>query len=240
MDMKLNNSISSSMIKGESYNVLNTYEQFYESRALWDIANVAVKEQVGDDIYVLPYRGQYNEKANNQPGIYSDGSLCFEVFPTKESDMKNYKNIPIITISSNDNIEKILEKENVLSKLAEPWITSPDNITQVVVKDSNDPAMKLLKTAINSKHCDMDKYQSRFGQNYPNDKRQLNNDTITLKILERYAENLDMEVILTIRDKEPGVPNPLKQPISISLSTGDFLNIDIDDMDDDSSDDMYF
>ena len=228
MDIRLNNSVSSAMIKGESYNVLD-YDQFCESKALWDMGSIAVKEQVGDDIYILPYRGEYNEKANNQPGIYSAGPLNFKVFPTKESDEENYKNIPVITISSNDDIESILEKENVLSKLAEPWITSPDNITQIVIKDTNDPAMKLLKTSINAKHCDMDKYQSRFGQNYPNDKRQLNNDTVTLKIINRYCENLDMEAILTIRDKEPGVPNPLKEPISISLSSGEFLNMDIED-----------
>lgn len=242
---RLNSSVSSAMIKGESYNVLN-YEDFCDSKSLWDMGGIAVKEQVGDDTYVLPYRGQYNEKANNQPGIYSDGSLNFEVLPKKNSDdEENYKNIPVITISSDDDIESILEKENVLSKLAEPWITSPDNITQIVIKDTNDPAMKLLKTSINEKHCDMDKYQSRFGQNYPNDKRQLNNDTVTLKIINRYCENLDMEAILTIRDKNPGVPNPLKRPISISLSSGDFLNMDIEDNrdrsseDDDSDDDIY-
>lgn len=237
MDMRLNNSVSSAMIKGESYNVLD-YKDFYESKALWGMGSIAVKEQVGEDTYILPYRGEYNEKANNQPGIYSAGSLSFEVFPTKESDEENYKNIPVITISSNDDIESILEKENVLSKLAEPWITSPDNITQIVIKDTNDPAMKLLKTSINQKQCDMDKYQSRFGQNYPNDKRQLNNDTVTLKIINRYCENLDMEAILTIRDKEPGVPNPLKNPISISLSTGEFLNMDIEDKRDINDDDI--
>ena len=236
--MRLNNSVSSAMIKGESYNVLE-YEEYRKSQSLWETSNIAVIEEKDGDKYVLPYRGEYVEKSNLQPGIYSAGCVDFEVLP-KESEEKNYKNIPIITISSNDDIETILEKENVLSKLAEPWITSPDNITQIVIKDTNDPAMKLLKTSINEKHCDMDKYQSRFGQNYPNDKRQLNNDTVTLKIVNRYCENLDMEAILTIRDKEPGVPNPLKRPISISLSTGEFLNMDInDDSSDDDEDDEF-
>ena len=52
-----------------------------------------------------------------------------------------------------------------------------------------------------------------------------------------------MEAILTIRDKEPGVPNPLKRPISISLSSGEFLNMDIEDnrsFDDDEDDNEYF
>ena len=47
-------------------------------------------------------------------------------------------------------LKETLEKENVLSKLAEPWITNPDNITQINIKDSDEPGMKCLKSAINS------------------------------------------------------------------------------------------
>lgn len=237
MDMKLDSSVSSAMVKGESYNVLS-YDEYRNSEALWDTGSIAVVEKQGEDTYVLPYRGKYPNKPNIQPGIYSDGSLDFVVLP-KESEEKNYKNIPVITISSNDDIETILEKENVLSKLAEPWITSPDNVTQIAIKETDSPSMKVLKEAINRKRCDVDKYQSRFGDNFPNDKRQLKNSSVTLKIIERFCENLDMEAILTIRDKEPGVPNPINQPISISLTSGEFMNMDIDDEDDESSEDDF-
>lgn len=223
MDLRLDNSVSSAMIKGESYNILD-YENFIKSQSLWDMGSIAVVEKKGDDVYVLPYRGEYTDSKNLQPGIYHSGNcLTFEVLP-KESEENNYKNIPIITISSNDDIEAILEKENVLSKLAEPWITSPDNITQIPIKESDEPAMKALKMAINNKQCDIDKYQARFGQNFPNDKRQLKNSSVTLKITQRYCDNLDMEAILTIRNKDENVPNPLKNPVSISLSTGEFIN----------------
>ena len=237
MDMKLDSSVSSAMVKGESYNVLS-YDEYRNSEALWDTGSIAVVEKQGEDTYVLPYRGKYPNKPNIQPGIYSDGSLDFVVLP-KESEEKNYKNIPVITISSNDDIETILEKENVLSKLAEPWITSPDNVTQIAIKETDSPSMKVLKEAINRKRCDVDKYQSRFGDNFPNDKRQLKNSSVTLKIIERFCENLDMEAILTIRDKEPGAPNPINQPISISLTSGEFMNMDIDDEDDESSEDDF-
>jgi hypothetical protein len=236
MDMKLDSSVSSAMVKGESYNVLS-YDEYRNSEALWDTGSIAVVEKQGEDTYVLPYRGKYPNKPNIQPGIYSDGSLDFVVLP-KESEEKNYKNIPVITISSNDDIETILEKENVLSKLAEPWITSPDNVTQIAIKETDSPSMKVLKEAINRKRCDVDKYQSRFGDNFPNDKRQLKNSSVTLKIIERFCENLDMEAILTIRDKEPGVPNPINQPISISLTSGEFMNMDIDEDDESSEDDF--
>lgn len=223
MDLRLDNSVSSAMIKGESYNVLD-YDNFIKSQSLWDLGSIAVVEQKENDVYVLPYRGEYTDSKNPQPGIYSAGNcFSFEIFPNK-SEEKDYKNIPIITISSNDDIEAILEKENVLSKLAEPWITSPDNITQIPIKESDEPAMKALKMAINNKQCDIDKYQARFGQNFPNDKRQLKNSSVTLKITQRYCDNLDMEAILTIRNKDTDVPNPLKSPVSISLSTGEFIN----------------
>lgn len=232
MDVKLDNSVSSALIKGKSYNVL-TFEQYRNSEPLWDSSNIAVIEEKDGDKYILPYRGKYIEKSNLQPGVYSDGSIDFEVFP-KGSEEKNYKNIPIITISSNDDIETILKKEDVLSKLAQPWITNPDNITYIPIKDTDKPALKGLKQALNDKRCDMDKYEDKFGDNYPNDKRQLKNDDVTLKIINRYCENMDMEAILTIRDREPGVPNPLGHSVSVSLLTGEFLNIDLDN--DESSD----
>jgi len=234
MDIRLNNSVSSAMIKGETHNVLSYDEYKQSSKELLELSSIAIVEEKDGDKYVLPYRGEYIDGKSTQPGIYSAGSLDFEVFP-KQHDEENYKNIPIVTISSNDDIQSILEKENVLSKLAEPWITNPDNITQINIKDTDEPGMRCLKTAINSKHCDIDKYNQRFGQNFPNDKRQLKNSSVTLKIIDRYCENLDMEAILTIRDKEPGVPNPMRHPISISLSTGEFINMNFDD-DDDSSD----
>ena len=227
MDIRINNSVSSAMIKGESYNVL-TYDEYRNSQALWDMGSIAVIEEKDGDKYVLPYRGEYTESKSLQPGIYSAGSLDFEVLP-KASDEDTYKNIPVITISSNDDIQTILEKEKVLSKLAEPWISSPDNITVINVKETDGPGMKCLKTAINNKHCDMDRYGHKFGQNFPNDKRQLKNDEVTIKIIDRYCRNMDMEAILTIRDKNPQVANPIGEPVSVSLLTGEFMNITIDD-----------
>ena len=99
MDIKLNSSVSSAMIKGISYNVLE-YGEYIQSKALLDMSNIAVAEK--DDngsVTLYPYRGEYVEGKSTQPGIYSAGSLDFEVFP-KPHDEENYKNIPIVTISS--------------------------------------------------------------------------------------------------------------------------------------------
>ena len=78
--------------------------------------------------------------------------------------------------------------------------------------------MKALKQAITAKNIDIDKYADRFGENFPNDKRKLKDEKITLFLLKRMAECLDMNVDLIISDKSPNVPNPIGIPIKVSLT----------------------
>ena len=126
----------------------------------------------------------------------------------------------VIEFSNTDDIKKILESQAQLSKLAEPWITNPDNITFVSIGETDRPEVIGLKTAINEKHIDIDKYAGRFGENFPNDKRQLRNESLTLKMLERFCQNLDMEAVLIFKDKKPDVPNPIGREIVVSLTDG--------------------
>jgi hypothetical protein len=79
--------------------------------------------------------------------------------------------------------------------------------------------------ALNEKNMDLDKYAGRFSQNFPNDKRQLKNTSVTLHILKRFCANMDMEALLTIRDKSPDVPNPIGKEITVSL-TDEFVDDD--------------
>ena len=84
--------------------------------------------------------------------------------------------------------------------------------------------------ALNAKNIDIDKYAARFGDNYPNDKRQLKNSNATLKIIKRFCENCGMEAILTFRDKNPDVPNPMNTEITVSLT---------DEIDEEDSENLY-
>jgi hypothetical protein len=79
--------------------------------------------------------------------------------------------------------------------------------------------------ALNDKNIDLDKYAGRFQDNYPNDKRQLKNHSMTLNILKRFCKNCDIEAVLTLRDRNPDVPNPIGHEVSISL-TEDFIDDD--------------
>ena len=78
----------------------------------------------------------------------------------------------------------------------------------------------LHKVCYNEKHIDIDKYSNRFGSNYPNDKRQLRNNQVTLNIIKRFCKNMDMEALLIIRNKSEDVPNPLSKDIVVSLTDG--------------------
>jgi hypothetical protein len=116
-------------------------------------------------------------------------------------------------------MKTILEKEETISRMAEPWITSPDNISRFVISEDDQPEMVALKQALNSKQIDLDKYAMRFGQNFPNDKRQLRTHSATLNIIKRFCENLDMDAILILKDKHPSVPNPMGREIEVNLTS---------------------
>ena len=77
--------------------------------------------------------------------------------------------------------------------------------------------MVALKTAVNNKHIDLDKYEHRFGENYANDKRLFNKNNISLGKMKTIANALDMDITLTIKDV-PDAPNPIGEVIEVKLT----------------------
>jgi hypothetical protein len=238
MDLKFTQ--NRAVINGSMYELLE-YDEYRDQKGTWSSSTAVTFDDNGEKI-VLPYRGEYNGNTSI-PGIYNAGPIDFIVEPSEE-DRRKYIPDQIITMNEKTSIKEVLENEKTLSRLKEPWITNPDNITTFPVQESDEPAMKCLKTAVNKKKIDIDKYAGRFGDNFPNDKRQMKNNNVTLKIIQRFCDYLDMEAILTIRDKGQNVPNPIGEQISISLSNDTFLkdynsstnNIDDNEEDDESSD----
>ena len=78
-----------------------------------------------------------------------------------------------------------------------------------------------LKKAIIQKHIDLDKYEQRFGDNYNNDRRLLEKDNITLTKLKTFAKALDMKLTLTFEDNGKNVPNPIGEPIRVTVIGGE-------------------
>lgn len=126
----------------------------------------------------------------------------------------------IIDLSQASSIGELMEKQDMIKDIEREIITSPDNITTPEITNDDEPAMKLLKTAVMKKNIDLDKYSHRFGSNYNNDKRSLFKQRISLQMLERMCTNLDLKATLTIEDSSNDVINPIGEAISIELTRG--------------------
>jgi hypothetical protein len=208
-------------MNGQMMEIL-TFDEFAKNADLVSPGSTCIERttESGETI-LLPYKGKLkgDHKYPEAPGVYNLGPCAYTVYPDSDK-VDNYKPDKIIELNNKDGIKAILEAETQLTRLADPWITSPDNVTTIQIEEDDRPEVVGLKTAINEKKIDLDKYSARFGENYPNDKRQLKNSGITLKILERFCNNLDIEAVITFRDKNPNVPNPIGRDISISLTDG--------------------
>jgi hypothetical protein len=227
MDIKpLDTKISRCVINGQILDIM-TYDEYSKNPQLHNSSVAIIEELEDSEKIVLPYRGKCdNANPPSSPGIYNAGCIDFCVYPN-ESVKNQYIPDKIIELDNHTAMKDILEKEEVMSRLNEPWITSPDNITSFPICQEDKPEMKCLKSALNEKHIDFDKYSVRFGQNFPNDKRQLKNNSATLNIIKRFCDKCDMEAILVLRDKNPNVPNPIGKEISVSL-TDDYVDDDED------------
>ena len=216
---KLNISITKSAVNGQVVDVVE-YDDYVQNKDVYsDRTDIGIPtEYKGKDI-ILPTRGQYPASGvpPMTPGVYNAGCVDFFVTPD-EAFLDKYIPKNSITMNNQDNIRDLIIAGEQSKKLDEPFITSPDNITIIPIKENDQPEMICLKTALNSKHFDIDKYASRFGDNFPNDKRQLKSVSATLNIIKRFCSNCDMEAILILRDKSPNVPNPMNREVAISLT----------------------
>lgn len=213
MDIKpLEVSVKRAAVNNSLYYVY-TYEEFCKY-GIDDQGSAVISERDGKQ-FVLPVKGEYDNQVS--PGIYDAGCINVEIFPDKALE-SNYIPDKIIQISNKDQIKTVLDKEKTIARLSEPWITSPDNITFFPISEDDHPEMVAMKTAFNEKGIDFDKYASRFGANFPNDKRQMKNDSLTLNMIKRFCDKTDIEAILILKDKGPDVPNPIGREISVSLT----------------------
>lgn len=212
----LNISVTKAAINGQVVDVVD-YEEYIKNKEVYLGNNdtAVITNHNGKEL-LLPVRGQY---AGNHitPGVYNSGSVDFFVFP-EEGFEDRYISKNSVTMSNKSDIKDLIIAGDMAKKLDEPFITTPDSITNIPIRENDQPEMKCLKLALNAKHMDIDKYASRFGDNYPNDKRQLKSSSATLNIIKRFCTNCDMEAILILKDARNDVPNPIGREISISLT----------------------
>ena len=159
---------------------------------------------------------------DTRPGYYPGETRDQDFFRNPESDEQkaNFGLENIIDFSKAKSLKEVIETQDKLNKAERSILTTVDNITIPEVCENDTPFMKAIKTAIVQKHIDLDKYGYRFGNNYPNDKRLLKKDDITLLKGIAYADCLDFDIYAIIKDNNPDVPNPIGAPIVVKL-TGD-------------------
>ena len=205
-------SVSKAAINGNIYDVY-TYDEYLEQDDFYNKSAVLVDYK--DKEILLPIKEEYTCQVT--PGIYSSGCIDICIYP-EDGQVDNYVPDKIISINNNDDIKDIYKNQKDINRLMEPWISNPDNVTIFPIHPDDQPEMVGLKSAWNAKNANFDDYGSLFGDNFPNDKRQMKNHSVTLNMIKRFAKNCDMEVEIIFRDKNPDVINPIGKEIHSILT----------------------
>lgn len=160
---------------------------------------------------------------NSRVGICTTPGHIFSKInlPQTEEEFHEYTMDKAINLSNSRDIKELLEKQEAVRNIEYDMLTTVDNITIPRIGNTDTPAAKAIKEAVLCKHIDLDKYESRFGSNYPNYKRLLLKDAISIKMLTIMCDALDIRATLTLTDKNPDVPNPINRTIQVELTGGD-------------------
>lgn len=192
----------------KAYDVVS-FEEYVAKPELYEHIDTAV----ATDSYVYPVRS----RTDNRPGLYQKGAFYHFRDPETDDEKDRYSIDNVVDFRNQKKLEGVIAKQNALRDQERVILTTPDNIYIPIKLPNDSPAMKGLKEAIERKHIDLDKYESRFGNNYANDKRILVNTDITLSKLTTMSNALDLGLKLTITDKSPDVANPIKGKIEVDL-----------------------
>lgn len=216
--MPLNVSICRGVINGAVYDIVSQEEYLKYKTNNCPLDNLAVKTNCNGEEIILPVQVDKQYSGNNiTPGIYPCGPMTVFKYP-KENEINKYKPTKIVEFNNSNSIEEVLEKKEILENYTEPWVSTTDNATLCSINSDDQPEMRAIKSALNAKHIDIDSYAYRFGNNFPNNKRQLKNNSATLKFIKTFCDALDMDAELIIKDKEGKIPNPMNKVIHVSLT----------------------
>lgn len=173
---------------------------------------------IKDDM-VFPIRN----KSDDKPGVYLCGPIAKYIYP-HPNDTDDYSVIKnVIDFNHVESIRDVIEKQDALNSMERTLLTTVtvDNIFVPPIMPTDGPEMKAMKQAVIAKQIDLEKYESRMGANYNNDRRLFNRPNMTLAKMISMADVFDMKLTLTISDKSPDVPNPIGTVITVDLTDGE-------------------
>lgn len=201
--------IKKSKIKDKIYDV-TTIEDYISNKDAYTPGFVAIET----DGLILPVITPSSE----DPGIIVGGVINRVNIP---NDDKEYDSNNVIDLTDVTNMKDLISKQEAIRKMENDIITSPDNINSYRITNEDAPEMRGLKEAVNLKQIDLDKYETRFGANYPNDKRLLQKNNVSMSMLKRLGTALDIKITLRFEDNGPDVPNPMDKVIEVKLTGED-------------------
>ena len=200
-------------ISDKVYDV-TTAQEYTKNENLYDTAYTAL-EHKGLALPILNKSDYGTDKPGSIPGTF----VSFFQMPN-EADMAQYSLEAAINFADTKNMRELIAKQNMVRDLEREILVNSDCVTIPRFDDNDSVEMIALKEAIIAKQCDLNSYASRFNGNFANDKRILNDNTITLPKLKKYADALDLKITMTIEDKNPDVPNPMHKSITVELTGG--------------------
>lgn len=190
---------------------------------------VPIREYIEhDDAYLQGYTAVEDELGNVYPVVSSTSTdpglryrkrapVFFASIPYGQEN--EYKSDRVIDYSKAKDIKQFIETQDMVKELEKEILTSPDNIYVPPVDPNDAPAMKALKEAVTDKKIDLGKYEPRFGANYNNDKRIFNKQNISLPMLVRMCNALDIKATLILEDQVGDIANPINDVISVEITS---------------------
>lgn len=198
---------------GDSIYDVITLEEYNANPDFYRSAPAAIDRGDG---YLYPIR---SSSTDMRPG-FSDDVVMQYFNPPRGRECPVYSSANIIDFSKASSIKDVIEAQAKLANAERAILTTIDSVFVPPTNPDDTPEMGLLKQAITEKHIDLDKYESRFGANFNNDKRLIKKSNITFGKLRNICKALDIKATLSMEDKNPDVPNPMGKKIEICLTDG--------------------
>ncbi len=166
--------------------------------------------------YVLPVRATKYDY--DTVGYYPGQVFNRMTMPHTEDEIQNYSSEHVANFQNVNTLRELVEEQNKINTEQIMYLTTSDNIFAPQIDPINDtPLMAGFKQAVIDKQIDINKYSSRFGNDFNNDRRKFNLNRISLDKFVSIGGKLDMKATLIIEDKNPNVPNPIGHKIVVDL-----------------------
>lgn len=220
----MNNNIKNAIVDGKLVDIItqeeysNKWKLYSENPSIASSTALEINKPGTNETYLLPIRGRNDDR----PGIYDEGAIYKVRYP-KDDDKDNYleDKLNVVDFKDTENIKDFLNKSSQIRDMESIVLTDIDSVFKPPMLPNDSVEMRAFKMAVEAKHCDLNKYAPRFGDNYLNDKRILKTPSITMNKLISISKNLDIEVELTLRNSSPDVANPMDREIKVILTGND-------------------